>query len=139
MSVWKALGILVEQVSAVITAEKNLCQANDVLETEKAILQRVVMRLSLQISNLVGTAEMDVPLPAGLKGKILVVDPKWDFVVLDIGEVQGVLQNGVMMVSRNSKLVAKIKIMSVESNRSIANIIPNWKLGEVMEGDLVLY
>ena len=97
------------------------------------------MRLSLQISNLVGTAEMDVPLPAGLKGKILVVDPKWDFVVLDIGEAQGVLQNGVMMVSRNSKLVAKVKIMSVESNRSIANIIPNWKLGEVMEGDLVLY
>lgn len=139
LSAWKALGIPVEQVSAVITAEKNLRQANDVLETEKAILQRVVMRLSLQISNLVGTAEMDVPLPAGLKGKILVVDPKWDFVVLDIGETQGVLQNGVMMVSRNSKLVAKVKIMSVESNRSIANIIPNWKLGEVMEGDLVLY
>ena len=139
LSAWKAMGIPVEQVSAVITAEKNLRQANDVLETEKAILQRVVMRLSLQISNLVGTAEMDVPLPAGLKGKILVVDPKWDFVVLDIGETQGVLQNGVMMVSRDSKLVAKVKIMSVQQNRSIANIIPNWKLSEVMEGDSVLY
>ena len=139
LSAWKALGVPVEQVSAVITAEKNLRQANEVLETEKTILQRVVTRLSTQIATLVGTNEVEVPLPAGLKGKILVVDPKWDFVVLDIGETQGVVQNGVMMVSRDSKLVAKVKIMSVQQNRSIANIIPNWKLSEVMEGDSVLY
>jgi ribosomal protein L24 len=75
----------------------------------------------------------------GLRGKVLVVDPKWNFVVLDIGETNGVVQNGVMMISRNSKLVAKVRIMNLEAGRSIANIMPGWKLGEVMEGDQALY
>ena len=140
LSAWKALGIPIEQVSSVIAAEKNLRQANDVLEEEKRILQRVVERQKAQITKLVGdNPDAETPLPAGLKGKVLVVDPKWDFVVLDIGQNQGVVENGVMMVSRDSKLVAKVKIMSVQQNRSIANILPKWKLGEITEGDLVLY
>jgi hypothetical protein len=35
--------------------------------------------------------------------------------------------------------VGKVKIVSVEPNRSIANIMPGWKLGEIMEGDQVIY
>ena len=76
-------------------------------------------------------------LPADLKGKILVVDPKWDFVVLDIGEDQGVIPDGELLVSRDGKLVAKVVVRSVEKDRCIANIIPGWKLGDVIEGDEV--
>ena len=76
-------------------------------------------------------------LPADLKGQVVVVDPKWDFVVLDIGDEQGVLQDGEMLVSRNGKLVAKVIVRTVEKDRSIANIVPGWKLGEVFEGDQV--
>ena len=78
-----------------------------------------------------------IKLPADLKGKILVVDPKWDFVVLNIGEDQGVIQDGELLVSRDGKLVAKVIVRSVEKDRSIANIVPGWKLGEVIEGDEV--
>jgi len=60
-------------------------------------------------------------------------------VVLDIGEKNGVVANGVMLVSRESRLVGKIKIMNVLPDRCIANILPGWKRGEVMEGDLVIY
>jgi cell shape-determining protein MreC len=66
-----------------------------------------------------------------------VVDPKWDFVVLNIGQDQGVLENGELLVSREGKLVAKIVVRSVEKNRCIANVVPGWKLGEVIEGDEV--
>ena len=59
--------------------------------------------------------------------------------MLDFGAKEGALPNGVMMVSRDSKLVAKIKISSVEQERCIANIMPGWKLTDVMEGDLVIY
>ena len=65
------------------------------------------------------------------------VDPKFDFVVLDIGEDQGVIPDGEMLVSREGKLVAKVVVRSVEKNRCIANILPGWKLGEVIEGDEV--
>ncbi len=88
------------------------------------------------MNELIGTNYV-VTLPADLKGKVVVVDPKWDFVVLDIGDEQGVLQDGELLVSRDGKLVAKVVVRTVEKNRCIANIVPGWKLGEVFEGDQV--
>lgn len=78
-----------------------------------------------------------VELPASLKGSVMVVDPKWEFVVLNIGDEQGAVQDGEMLVSRDGKLVAKVIINRVEKDRCIANIVPGWKLGEVIEGDVV--
>jgi hypothetical protein len=72
-----------------------------------------------------------------LKGKVVVVDPKWDFVVLNIGSDLGAVEEGEMLVSREGKLVAKVIIRSIEKDRCIANIIPGWKLGELIEGDEV--
>ena len=79
-----------------------------------------------------------VTLPANLKGKVLVTDPKWNFVVLNIGEDQGVLDRGELLVNRDGKLVAKVIVRSVQKDRSIANVMPGWELGEVMEGDQVI-
>jgi hypothetical protein len=80
-----------------------------------------------------------VILPTGLRGKIIVVDPKYDFVVLNIGEDQGVKVRGEMMVDHDGKLLGKVRIKSVSKDRCVANLLPGWKLGEVMEGDEVLY
>ena len=72
-------------------------------------------------------------------GKIVAVDPRYDFVVLDVGGNQGVVENGRLLVNRDGKLVAKVRVTKVEPNRSIANIMPDWKQAEIMEGDQVLY
>jgi hypothetical protein len=45
--------------------------------------------------------------------------------------------NGELLVSRDGKLVAKVVVRSIEKDRSIANVVPGWKLGEVIEGDEV--
>ena len=82
--------------------------------------------------------EKPVYLRADLKGKVLVADPKWNFVVLNVGEDQGVLEFGELLVNRNGRLVAKIVVRSVQKDRSIANVMPGWELGQVMEGDLVI-
>jgi len=78
-------------------------------------------------------------MPAGLRGKVLVADPKYNFVVLDIGSDQKVVTAGRFLVSRNGKLIAKLKVSSVQPNRSIANVMPGWNLSEVIEGDQVFY
>jgi len=49
------------------------------------------------------------------------------------------LLHGQMLVSRDGKLLAKVKIVNVEDNRSIANVLPGWELEDIMEGDTVLY
>ena len=79
-----------------------------------------------------------VKLPSELKGKVMVVDPKWGFVVLNIGEDQGVLDQGELLINRNSRLVAKVKVRSVLKDRCIANIMPGWQLGDVLEGDFAI-
>jgi hypothetical protein len=137
LAAYVATGVTAEQVGAL---NKSLKDAQDALEVsiqEKVVLMRTITRLTNELVQFTGTGEYVVRLPAGLKGKILVVDPKWDFVVLNIGEDQGAIQDGEMLVSRDGKLVAKVVIRSVEKDRCIANIIPGWQLGEVIEGDEV--
>ncbi|HXP61515.1 MAG TPA: hypothetical protein VN829_13545 [Dongiaceae bacterium] len=79
--------------------------------------------------------ERHVTLPAALTGKVLVVDPKYNFVLLNIGENQHAKEYGEMLVNRNGKLVAKVIIRSMQKDRSIANVMPGWEVGAVMEGD----
>jgi predicted nucleic acid-binding Zn-ribbon protein len=79
-----------------------------------------------------------VKLPAGLDGKVLVSDPRWQFIVLDAGEKQGVLERGELLVNRDGKLVAKVVVTRVEADRSVATVMSGWRLGEIAEGDRVI-
>ena len=138
LAAWAALGIPVDQVRAVIAEAKKLRQTNEAIEEEKKVLAANLKKAQEQLESIFGKEDAPDPfLPAGLTGKVVVVDPKYDFVVLDVGKNQGLEPRGVLVVSRNSKLVAKVRVATVESNRSIANIIPGWKLDQVMEGDQV--
>ena len=116
---------------------KALTERVDVIEDEKKVLQRQLTRVQNEL-NVYKNPDHPVELPASLVGKVLVADPKWDFVVLSVGEEQGAQEHGEMLVSRDGKLVAKIKITSVQKDRSIANVLPGSKLGEVLEGDQVI-
>jgi hypothetical protein len=78
-------------------------------------------------------------LPDGLKGSIVQVDPKYEFVVLNIGENQGVKRRGEMLINRNGRLIGKVQIVSVLPDKSVANLMPAWKQDEPFEGDEVLY
>jgi cell shape-determining protein MreC len=69
---------------------------------------------------------------------VLVTDPKYNFVILDVGENQGVLEYGEFLVNRNGKLVAKVVVRTVQKDRSIANVLPGWALGEILEGDQII-
>ncbi len=132
---YKATSMTPEQVGKLARALKESQEAVEVANEEKTVLLHTVTRLTNQLAKITGTAEYIVKLRADLRGKILVVDPKWDFVVLNIGQDQGVLEDGELLVSREGKLVAKVIVRSLEKNRCIANVVPGWKLGEVIEGD----
>ena len=136
LAAYKATDLTPDQV---IKLNKNLKDANSQIEAinlEKTVLQREIVRVK---DRLLKYEDPDafVKLRADLKGKIEAVDPKWDFVVLNIGDDQGAVEDGEMLVSREGKLVAKVIIRSVQKDRCIANIVPGWKLGDPIEGDEV--
>jgi hypothetical protein len=136
LAAYKATGFSSDQVGKLGRALKDSQEAVAIINEEKVVLQRALTRTQARLSLYEGTNTF-VTLRADLRGKILVVDPKWDFVVLNIGENQGVVPDGELLVSREGKLVAKVIVRSVEKNRCIANIVPGWKLGEMIEGDEV--
>jgi hypothetical protein len=123
-----------DQVGKLGRALKTAQEAVEIANEEKIVLQRAINRLTTRLAKYEGP-DPTIRLRADLKGKILVVDPKWDFVVLNIGQDQGVLEDGELLVSRDGKLVAKVIVRSLEKDRCIANVVPGWKLGEVIEGD----
>jgi dihydropteroate synthase len=110
----------------------------DAYTAENKVILRKNTELVNKIDALIGV-QTEVVLPAGLKGKVTAVDPRYDFVVLNIGANQGVLERGKMLVSRAGKLIGKVQIVSVEPDRCIANMLPAYKAGDVTEGDEVLY
>jgi hypothetical protein len=119
---------------------KQIRQAQEALEAsleEKKILSTSLQKAVAEIDWIKGKTPY-VKLRADLKGKILVADPKWEFVILNVGEDEGAKINGEMLVSRNGKLVAKVIISEVQKGRCIANVLPGWKLGDVVEGDSVI-
>jgi len=107
---------------------------------ENAILLGRIEKLSVELSRYTGTS-VKVSLPPDLAGKVAAVDAQYDFVVLDVGEDQGVREHGEVLVGRgagaDAQLVGRLRILSVEKSRSIANIMPAYKNGEIQTGDYV--
>jgi hypothetical protein len=130
-------GLKPPQIAGMIEELAKAKQARDAYLAENKVLNDKVVELNNRWDKYFG-AEGLVVLPPGLKGKIVAVDPKFDFVVLNIGKDQGVLERGEMMVNRDGRLMGKVRISSVQKDRCIANILPDWKRGEIMEGDEVI-
>lgn len=61
----------------------------------------------------------------GVEGRVLAVNPAWNFVVLNLGDKQGVVNNAELLVKRGRQLVGKVRITSVEPSTSIADIVVN--------------
>jgi hypothetical protein len=137
LAAYKATGKSPQEVLQLLALIKQDQDTIAAINEEKQVLARKLLRVESQLKELIGESHV-VKLRADLKGKVVVVDPKWDFVVLDIGEVQGVLPDGELLVSRDGKLVAKVIVRTIEKDRCIANIMPGWKIGEVFEGDEVI-
>jgi len=104
---------------------------------ENTILLSQIEKIGVELSRYTGTS-VKVSLPQNLHGTVTAVDAQFDFVVLDIGESQGAREHGELIVSRGEKLIGKLRILDVKKDHSIANIIPDWKQGEIQTGDLVI-
>jgi hypothetical protein len=139
LAAWRAFELTPDQIKNNLNRLKNLERDNTVLTSDNQVLSRSLAATKRELARYTGGEEQEVQLPPGTKGTVVAVDPKYDFVVIDIGGNQGVIENAKMLVNRNGKLIGKIRITAVEPNRSIANILPEWKQDEIMEGDQVIF
>lgn len=78
---------------------------------------------------------------AGVHGTVLAVNQSYNFVVLNLGDRQGVVLNSEMLVMRRGAFIGKIRISSVEPTISIGDIITSSLARgvQVQLGDTVIY
>jgi len=137
LAAFEAAGLTPKQVTTLREDMKAIEKTLAGAQAESRVLAQNNETLKSQLDRFLHP-ERHVTLPASLTGKVMVVDPKYNFIVLNVGENQHAKEYGEMLVNRNGKLVAKVIIRSMQKDRSIANVMPGWEIGEVMEGDLAI-
>ena len=78
---------------------------------------------------------------AKVTGRVLAINSGWNFVVLSIGDKQGVLPDATLLVLRSGAPIAKLRVKTIEASQSIADVIPNTlrKGITVQPGDNVIF
>lgn len=137
LSAYKASGLNPEQALGAAKQIKGLQDALAGSQEENTLLGKRIKKLDSDLA-FYRDPNKTIELPANIKGKVLVSDPKWHFVIINAGEDQGVLEHGELLVNRDGKLVAKVIVNSVQKDRCVANVVAGWQLSEIFEGDVVI-
>lgn len=116
-----------EQVK-ILSAEKKI------IEDSLAQAQKDLNRLQ-ELERL--RAERKAPLE--LSGRVVAINKQWNFVVLDVGKDDKLVEGVDLTVYRGNSLIGKVRSVSVEANTAIADILPEWTQSEIQVGDKVLF
>ncbi len=114
-----------EQETLITKLQGDLTAAQGQLETLKTEKNN---RMALKMRN-------------GLEGSVLAVNQAWNFIVMNIGDRNGVVGNAEMLIKRGGKLVGKVRVTSVEPSTAIADIVLNSvpRGVTIQPGDNVIY
>jgi len=126
-------------LKALADAEKAAAEKEQILKTLQVKAEDAEKKASsMEAENARRAAGLTKP---GLEGKILAVNPSWNFVVLSIGDRQGVVAGSSLIVKRGGNMVARLRVTSVEPSTSIADIQvgSTAKGSSVQAGDVVIF
>lgn len=137
VAAFRASGLTPEQALGAAKQIKGLQDSLAGSQEENVLLGKHINKLKAELAFYKGPGQQ-IELPATIKGKVLVSDPKWHFIVINVGEDQQVVPHAELLVNRDGKLVAKVIVSSVQKDRCVANVMTGWQLSEVYEGDVVI-
>ena len=92
VAAFRASGLNPEQALNAAKQIKSLQDALGGSQEENTLLGKQIKKLDADLA-FYRDPSKTIELPATIKGKVLVCDPKWHFVVINAGEDQGVLQH----------------------------------------------
>ncbi|NBT90304.1 MAG: hypothetical protein EBT50_05645 [Verrucomicrobia bacterium] len=119
---------LSEKVKVAEGEQKMLAAARDKTEAELKKL-----RDQMEMIKPGGTKSMS------LSGRILAVNPTWNFVILDLGKNDQVVEGLTMVVYRGQKMIGKIKTVTVDAQTAVADVLPETPAAAIEVGDQVVY
>lgn len=150
---------LEEREQKIVSLEKNINNQTLAIADLKNKIKQLSGGSDSSKSDITILENGDPRLLKYLKGKVVEMNDKWDFVVIDLGKVSKVKQqvgkkeidnevtlpaNSEMVVARNlgadNQFVGKIRIIKVNDNCALANVLPSPKgKSSVQVGDTVFF
>jgi hypothetical protein len=130
---------IAELTTKMDTTNKELTEAKMAFESEVAKGKENEEKVR-DLSKKLRDREVNYQKP-GLQGRILAVNSGWNFVVLNVGDKQGVVINATLLVVRGNEPVARLRVTSVEPSTSIADVLPGTvrKGTAVQPGDTIIF
>ncbi|MEM9443713.1 MAG: hypothetical protein AAGA18_00040 [Verrucomicrobiota bacterium] len=116
-------------------------EAFKILRAEKDILDDKIASLSNKVQKFQELEQLsqEQRAPLSLSGKIVAINKEWNFVVLNVGKDDRLVDGIDLTVYRGNDLIAKVRTVSVEANTAIADILPDWVKSEIQVGDQVIF
>jgi len=120
----------------------DLSEKVKVAESEQKMLAAAREKSESELKKLKDQLEMTKPGGAksvSLSGRILAVNPTWNFVILDLGKNDMVVEGLTMVIYRGEKMIGRIKTVTVDAQTSVADILSDTPARAIEVGDQVVY
>lgn len=130
--------VLAERTKALAEASDQLFKTRaelDKRQLEVAEQKREIERLKK--ASLVDSGAGARGMDPNLQGNVVQVNNDWNFVILDIGSDK-VREKTTMLVARGDKLLGRVQISKVYPRFSIADVLPELRIGEISPMDRVI-
>lgn len=134
--------MLKERLSNVQQAKEVLeNKLKEVLSKKEVELEKIVVRPETASARGISAGETN-SVPASdanaVKGEVLIVNKKFDFVVVNLGENAGMKPGTDLGLYRNGQFLAMLQVEKVHASMSAAKIPPEAKNIDIREGDEVV-
>jgi len=128
-------------LKAVLAESKETQEKLAVLESEKKLIEDTLLQKQEQIEEFeqLDRLREAQAAPLELSGKVVALNKAWNFVVLDVGKENQLVEGIDLTVYRGDNLIGKIRTVSVDEETAIADILPEWSKSEIQVGDQVLF
>lgn len=120
----------------------------DELETTKRQLEDRLRQASDQLTTLLarpsagadGSVTLEkivVESRPATQGSVVMVNADYHFVVLSLGEAEGVRIGDTLGIYHENRIVARVRVERVRANTCAAAVLPGWSITDVHERDIV--
>jgi DNA repair exonuclease SbcCD ATPase subunit len=127
---------LKNEIAQAVSNRQDLLDALERAGTEKAELEER-LKAYIQKSKGVQLPKIVVKVARPAEGNIIEVSKKYNFLVVDLGEIDGVSSGDVLEIYRSNKLIAKALIENVYDDMSSIVVFDQWSDVDILIGDTV--
>ena len=82
----------------------------------------------------IGTRTRGIDVPPALRGKVLAVNQN-DLLEVSLGSDDGLRAGNTLEVFRGSSYLGRVQVLTTQSDRAVAKVLPDYKKGVIQKGD----